>query len=706
MKHIAKTMSRFLLLSLTLGCGFFALSQNNHCWTANYAEGESDSTPKRTYTEADFADEFEADYEELDVSLTQSTTTETSQSLNFAFNSKTIVLYAPAKSDFYINITDSSFTGDMTNPAAEGFDNYDEATGLPVFEGELIFITGATVARDGGQVTIPSTITREGTFIVNIKSIASHCLTGDGSQFNGKNSWYNTNDNSLKFKKVYIPSTIESIAPHAFTDVPEDALVCYEGSEIPSEFADDWMDRPANIAVNQYGKDTDRNRSVGEQDSSFVDEHGRPVNFCLGVKPDGAKYVGNEYDRPLVIEFNVVKRANHGELVRKVFEELPITNTNSPYDSVGRISALSYSRLYGYKLAADEVIDVKSIVFHNIMKFGTGVNIDTSKRYYAKPSKYSDTLDLSDVVSFKASDNATFAGYSIFSLTMDKNLSITSEKYPEPHSLYLDVKSDFYELNKGKIDQGLTEIRYSLYNLYLSSYRFVYEGRGGQLKDVTIPAVTPISYQTLDSDINNKVSIILKNSDVADDFSADKVRTFEIVNLTIQMDLLTTSDSGSKSMLAKSQASYKFAYVTVVDSDKPISAFNYNIFLIIFFVAYIVIFAAAAFGLYKYMKEKFKNDEFRRVNDKKFLKSAILYGLGFLVIAYAIIFIVMRASGFANTIVAFNPTDPLLIAFAIAGMIIGGYFIVLAVKAIKTEKERRKAIRLRLNEDVEDDGTN
>ena len=65
----------------------------------------------------------------------------------------------------------------------------------------------------------------------------------------------------------------------------------------------------------------------------------------------------------------------------------------------------------------------------------------------------------------------------------------------------------------------------------------------------------------------------------------------------------------------------------------------------------------------------------------------------------------MRAGGFANTIVAFNPTDPLLIIFAIAGLIIGGYFIVLAVKAVKAEQERRRAIRLKLNEDVDDDGT-
>ena len=161
------------------------------------------------------------------------------------------------------------------------------------------------------------------------------------------------------------------------------------------------------------------------------------------------------------------------------------------------------------------------------------------------------------------------------------------------------------------------------------------------------------------------------------------------------------------SVLAKSQAAYRFGSITVVNLEgkQKLNVFNWNIFLVIFLVAYLAAFTAGAFALYKVKKEKYKNDEFRRVNDKKYIKSSIMYGAGFLVIAYAIIFIIMRAGGFANTIVSFNPTDPLLIAFAIAGLIIGGYFIVLAIKAIKTERERQRAIRLRLNEDVDDDGT-
>ncbi|MCQ2800842.1 MAG: hypothetical protein MJ216_02695, partial [Bacilli bacterium] len=317
---------------------------------------------------------------------------------------------------------------------------------------------------------------------------------------------------------------------------------------------------------------------------------------------------------------------------------------------------------------------------------------------------YQEKLDLSKLLTSKASSNSTFAGFSVFSLTMDKNLNLTSANYPEPHSLYLDVKSDIYEQNKLQIEKGATTIRYSLNNLYLSSYRFVYESNG-QLKEAIVPIQTVITYQILESDKNNKVSIIVENSKVAPDFSADKVRTFELMNVTIQMDLFTTSNTGTTSVLGKSAISYKFAYISVRNDDK-INVFDWNIFLIIFVVAFLAIYATGAYVLYRVLKEKFKNDEFRRINDKKYLKQAVLFGLGFAVIAVAAVFIIMRVVGFANTIVAFNPADPLLIAFSVAGLIIGGYFIVVLIKTIKSNNERRRAIRLKLNEDVDDDGTN
>ena len=722
MKHILKTVSRFLLLGLTAGCGFFALQGNNQAPHSVYAEDEAPAA--KQYTEADFESEEQASSGELAVSLIESTTTDTSQSLNFSFKTITLEGWKTARNNFIVSITDPNYTGDANNPVPEDYENIDEESGLPILEGAVSFVTGsAATSPTNKQVRLPSTLTRDGSFIIKVTTITSHCVTADGAEYGGKNTWYNESGDSLKITSIYIPDTIETVEEHAFTGVPaEGVTIYYEGESIPEGFADDWTDA-ASITFNTPISDTYKNPNVGGK----VDDMSAPANFILGCSatkefvdrqvekaqadPENTlteEELRQQYqvgcDRPLVIEYDKVKADGTRE---KNFEALKLDNTvGNAYDSVGSISKLSNSRLISYKLGPGESIDDDSIILHNLMKASDDVRVDTSKTYWVKPHlKYAEKLDLSKLLTFKAAGNSTFAGFSIFSLTMDKNLTITSEKYPEPHSLYLDVKTDLYEQNKLAIDKGTTVIRYSLNNLYLSSYRFVYEGSNGQDKEVLVKIDSVITYQILESDKGNKVSIIVENKKVAPDFSAEKVKTFELVNVTVQMDLFTTSNTGSTSVLGKSAITYKFGYITV-RQDEKLNVFNWNIFIVIFVLSFMALYAVGAFVLYKVLKEKFKNDEFRRINDKKYLKKAVLFGLGFTVIAVAIMFIIMRVVGFANTIVAFNPTDPLLIVFSVAGLIIGGYFIVILVKSIKVNNERRKAIRLKLNEDVEDDGTN
>ena len=705
MKNIRKTLSHLLLLGLTVGCGFFAFSQKLDGFTANYAEGEQQAeSQKRVYTASDFAGEEEASSEELTASIVQSTTTDSSQSLNISFRSKTLVGFKTGRGNYIVTITDPNFTGEPSSPVPEGYDKYDEDSGLPILEGVVSFVIG------GGQnkeVCLPSTLTQAETFVIKVTGIEANCVTANGEEYNGKNKWVDVTVvegkeiKNPRITSIYIPNTIEHVAKNAFTGVPADVTIAYEDESLPEGvFEDGWTDA-ATITYGTYKTKSLKKANVGGTADDLVDELGRPISFVLGCQKDN-KHTGEEYDRPLVIQYDKVTNGQR----ETIYEALPLTNTvGNSYDSVGKISSLVYSRLLGYKLGPGESIDDESIIFHNIMKASNDSVIDTSKTYWIKPViGYSEKQDLSHLVTFKSTGSSTFAGFSMFTLSMDKNLSITSDKYPEPHSLYLDVKQDLYEQNKLQIEKGNTVIRYSLYNLYLSSYHFIYEGSNGELKDITVPISTVISYQTLDHDKGNKVSILLENKKVAPDFSAEKVRTFELVNITIQMDLFATSSSGSTTVLGKSAISYKFAYITVRNDVKE-TVFNYNIFLVIFFVAYIALFAVAAFVLYKVLKEKYKNDEFRRVNDKKYVKKALLYGAGSTLIVAAIVFIAMRVGGFANTIVVFNPTDPLLIIFSIVGMIVGGYFIVQAIKAIKVGRERRKAIRLRLNEDVEDDGT-
>ena len=763
MKHNKKTVSRLLLLGLTACCGFFVFNHFDQKATPIYADGDTSAETKKTYTAADFADEVEVDGEELEASLIQSTTTSTSQSLDFSFVSKTFVGFTSGKNDFIVNVFDPNYTGSTdsskSKPVADDYEGEtivvyegtEDEQVMPLLEGEIMFINSSNatyrkVTPSIKEMYIPEIMVHNlGEFAVKITTICSHCLTAAGTEYNGdngNNSWFNK-DGTPKFSVLHIPETIERIAADAFIGVPAydannpktDIHITYEGTAIPAGFEPGWTDMAEDRIVLGTYCDLDRDQEtidgyrqtgVGAKVEDMQDEHGRPVSFALGCTKDsvqgivendpsaegGKKFVptseNDRKDYPLVVQYDKITEVNGVEQRETVFEELPMTNTTgSPYDSVGLISSSTYGRSLSLKLKSNEKIDDKTIVFHNVLKFAnrTSVNIDTAQRYFVKPAiVYQDKLDLSKLVTYKASKVSTFAGYSMFSLTMSKTLDIVSEKYPEKHSLYQDVKTDIYEQNKSRIESGVTVIRYSLYNLYLSKYRFIYEGSNGELKEAIVSFPTVISYQTLDKDIDNKVSFILENSKVAPDFSADKVRTFELLDISIQMDLFTTSDSGSQTVLGKSDIKYKFACITVFENEKS-NVFNYNIFLVILFLAYLAVYATLAFVLYKVLKERFKNDEFRRINDKKYLKKAILFGAGSLVIVAAITFISMRAGGFANTIVAFNPTDPLLIIFAIAGLIIGGYFIVLAIKAVKAEQERRRAIRLKLNEDVDDDGT-
>ena len=716
MNNVLKRMSHLLALGFLAVAGIVAASNarvSGVLASSDPAVQATDpSLPPREYTEDDFANELEASSEEVGVTIAQSNVTDNSQSLSFTFRSKKLVGFATGRKNYVVQIDDPNFTGDPDNPAADDYDVLDEDTDLPLFHGFVSFVMGST-SSNNAEVYLPETMTKAGKFVVKVDRIAKNAVTELGEEYEGKNTW-------SKINNIYIPKTITTVDAGAFmgfASANAGTKIYYEGTSLPSGFEAGWTDAPEEAIICSKTSYNSAYRSAGTSGSLDIpDALGRPLNFILGCKED-ATMAGEEYNRPLVVQFDRVVKENGVEKSRKtIYEELPLTNTvGNSYDSCGPMSAPSYSRTLSYRLAENEEIDDSSIVFHNIMKASPSSIIDTSQTYFLRASiGYSEKQNITNLVNYKASINSLFAGFSMFSLTMDKNLSITSARYPQPHSLYLDVKTEMYEQNKLRIKEGLTKIRYSLYNLYNSSYHIIYQGNGG-LKEVVIPIKTVVSNLVLENQKNNVVSILLKDSDIRNmevegqkpysDYSINKVKTFELQNITIQMDLLAKSDSGSVSVLGKSQISYKFACITVIN-NKNINVFNWDLFLIFFLVGYLVVYSAAAFGVYKFMKEKYKNDEFRRVNDKKFLKKAIIGGLGLGEVLYAIIFIIMRTTFFTSTIVVFNPTDPLLIGFSIAGLIIVGYFIVYLVKAIKVNNERRRILRLKLNEDVADDGTN
>ena len=118
-----------------------------------------------------------------------------------------------------------------------------------------------------------------------------------------------------------------------------------------------------------------------------------------------------------------------------------------------------------------------------------------------------------------------------------------------------------------------------------------------------------------------------------------------------------------------------------------------------------VVYAVLAVILFFYKKNKYKNDEFRRMRPKAYVKSALIGFVGLALVLAAVNFVFLRFAIFYSTVPTFNPIDAFVIAFGIFGAIALGLFIKNAVVAFKLAKKRKQALKLHLDADTVDDGT-
>ena len=336
------------------------------------------------------------------------------------------------------------------------------------------------------------------------------------------------------------------------------------------------------------------------------------------------------------------------------------------------------------------------MVLHNIYRAKTNeqeISItepDLSQGYNIVPKQgFLRVYSIEDFIDFKFTGLSTFAGYSAIDLDIDISDA----------NVYSHLKTNYYNAHLSEIESGKLKIRYRLTSLTLCKFRITYMDGEEKVQDVKIS--TPITQFKLTKQKGNKVSFLIKDSTVARSFSAKDIKSVSFVSLYVTVDLL-----GPKTTVTRSNVTTRFGYVEIMPHMDNAPLFDVNIMLIIVAIIYIVVFVAGTIGLYFFLKNKYKNDEFRRMKNKPFIIKALLFLLGSMVVVFDIIFIVLRGTALNNAIVVFNPADAFIIVLSVLSVIIIGYFVKYLVGVIKTEKERRRIIKLKLNEDVEDDGTN
>ena len=297
--------------------------------------------------------------------------------------------------------------------------------------------------------------------------------------------------------------------------------------------------------------------------------------------------------------------------------------------------------------------------------------------------------DAQNFLDVKYTGASTFGGFTSVSCSIEVNRDV-----------YKEVKKSMYRKNEEKINNGTVIIRTRFNSLTSGSFFLIKYESEGEIKSVNYP-ILGTNFLRINDDFEAK--FIVENSLVAPDFRADKMVSFSLGAVTYSLDLCQAS---TLKTIVGSEVNYRFADIAVFAKDKvDMGLINNDTISIVLGSIYTVLFAGAAVGLYFYLKNKYKNDEFRRMNTKAFIKSSIIAFVSVGILIFALAFISYRFFIMNNSLVAYNPLDPYVIFFGVALIIVIGYYSKTFVTMYKNHKAKVKIEKLKLNEDEDDDGT-
>ena len=502
---------------------------------------------------------------------------------------------------------------------------------------------------------------------------------------------------------IAIPNTITTVESNAFPNCPDSVSFKIEEETNMDGFAEDWTDAKAENIRNDvdfvdqqiegqpnpdFISDTDLNGQAAALTRTF----GKGEDFLIRKEGDG-------YNEKMWVEYNTIDPNGNVAKANQVKYLDPI-NDLANYDGVGSdLGSVNLSLSLDFATDNGESVDPESIRFHNIRKAksakkesGTGTTFipdPDSPAYVVTPNlNFRTTVSFEEAFTLRQGNIATFAGYTRFGFYLTRH----TEVYPK-------LKPNSYRQYQNQIAQGNFTVRMQFSNLTNAYYRIYLDGVAAPI-DYKI--VTPISNFVVEGDKEVDCGFLVEDKVLGEGFSADKVRKVELCHFSIRLELFR-EDKNAR--ISRTDQTITFASLPIITVTGP-SAHNLNATTAFAFLIFIAVYAAGAVGYYFYAKNRFKNDEFRRVNGKKFLIEALKNGLGLTIVFGAIYFIYARWGLFKGSVVTFNPFDAFVVVFTIAGVIYIGFSIKNIVISVKNTRKRKQAARLHLDQDKDDDGTN
>lgn len=407
-----------------------------------------------------------------------------------------------------------------------------------------------------------------------------------------------------------------------------------------------------------------------------------------------------------LIDKNGNKKDAEGQLIR--INELVEYNGIGP--NLGQTSFTTYCDfLHGADYSLDLTSPIKAI---NILEYdfdaktadSTNVhylNIDTTytDEDTGTTSKIYTEYDLSSFISFSYAGKSNLNGFSSFKVNVDAaSKEVDGEGYKSLGTSY----KRLYTTNQSAIENGSMMIRTRFGFSGDTVYRVTYD-------DGVVEEISDISNFVNVSSKGASLYFLLKGVD------SNKVKNIQVVGGIITLGIYNNS---TYKEVSRTGTQIRFGYMNFGIDDitndngsvaiaKSVNTYNFNsdLFIGLSIGAVTLVYVVVSIILFFVFTKKYKDDEFKRVNPKAYWKTNLL---GLAAIDCVLIFIeftVVRVNLISNSLPVFNPCDAFISAFAVASLLLVGYFIKYFYVLFKAKYERRRNEKLKMNNNVIDDGT-
>jgi len=381
-------------------------------------------------------------------------------------------------------------------------------------------------------------------------------------------------------------------------------------------------------------------------------------------------------------------------------------NTNGKYEGIGDYLGTDTLNTFcdidcPYGSTLDESsIKLINVFAANIVKNESGNIIsrlpDYDHPYYvsATLASYVKNYSFNDFLNLEYQGVTNFANYSSIRVTAKSNGA----------EMYKKLKASSYKKYLTQIESGEYYIRTRL--SFGGDSFFVFT-----MKDGTTRKESTISSNIEFSNAENTAHFLVH------DIPFDQIENFQLYNTYVLLGIYNVS--ARKELQGNSLAvSIRFptidlGFVDVKDADgKVIIAKTENpgyvsvdAILIISMLAFAIIYFGILVFSYFYLKKKNANDEFKKMRTGQYYKTGILGYVQTASMLLAIELIINRGFTLSNSFAVYNPLDVFIIIFGLIALLLGGYFIKYFWNNFKASQEKKRVERLKLNQDVIDDGT-